>query len=149
VSDERFSVYGTLIEAWASIKSFSFRKKDEPPTPPGGEADQARCWRRGETAACDARASENRNGLLVLLDVKQAVATRYFGFLLRIALMADCVDVDENRHAEDSSETEKEERYADLETPARHILLPGADLESDVRGDERDRDWNNVVTFHN
>jgi transposase len=32
VSDEHFSVDGTLIEAWASMKSF--RKKDEPPKPP-------------------------------------------------------------------------------------------------------------------
>jgi hypothetical protein len=32
VSDEHFSVDGTLIEAWASMKSF--KKKDEPPKPP-------------------------------------------------------------------------------------------------------------------
>ena len=33
-SDEHFSVDGTLIEAWASMKSF--RPKDEPPAPKGG-----------------------------------------------------------------------------------------------------------------
>ena len=32
LSDEHFTVDGTLIEAWASHKSF--RRKDEPPTPP-------------------------------------------------------------------------------------------------------------------
>ena len=35
ISDEHFSVDGTLIEAWASLKSF--RPKDEPPPPPGGD----------------------------------------------------------------------------------------------------------------
>jgi len=34
ISDEHFSVDGTLIEAWASMKSF--RPKDEPPAPPTG-----------------------------------------------------------------------------------------------------------------
>jgi transposase len=33
LSDEHFTVDGTLIEAWASHKSF--RRKDEPPAPPG------------------------------------------------------------------------------------------------------------------
>jgi transposase len=32
ISDEHFSVDGTLVEAWASLKSF--QKKDAPPTPP-------------------------------------------------------------------------------------------------------------------
>lgn len=34
VSDEHFSVGGTLIEAWASMKSF--RRKDDAPPPPSG-----------------------------------------------------------------------------------------------------------------
>jgi transposase len=99
VSNEHFSVDGTLIEAWASMKSF--RKKDEPPPPP----DQRNGWvdfkgekRSNETHASttDPEAklikhsegdaaklrfalhavSENRNGLLVLLDIKQAVGER-------------------------------------------------------------------------
>jgi transposase len=32
LSDEHFTVDGTMLEAWASLKSF--QKKDEPPTPP-------------------------------------------------------------------------------------------------------------------
>ena len=32
LSDERFTVDGTLLEAWAGQKSF--RRKDQPPTPP-------------------------------------------------------------------------------------------------------------------
>ena len=39
ISDEPFRVDGTLIEAWASLKSF--RPKDEPPPPPGETATGA------------------------------------------------------------------------------------------------------------
>ncbi len=35
VSDEHFSVDGTLIEAWAAMKSF-VKKDDAPPPPEGG-----------------------------------------------------------------------------------------------------------------
>jgi transposase len=100
VSNEHFSVDGTLIEAWASIKSF--KKKDEPPKPPedGGRGNNGWVDFKGEKRSNETHASttdpeaklvkhsegdaaklryalhavsENRNGLLVLLDVKQAV----------------------------------------------------------------------------
>jgi transposase len=38
LSDEHFSVDGTMIEAWASIKSF--QPKDDPPQPPGGRNEE-------------------------------------------------------------------------------------------------------------
>ena len=99
VSNEHFSVDGTLIEAWASTKSF--RKKDEPPPPPGGgngwvdfkgekrsnethastTDPEAKLVKHSEGDAAKLRyamhaVSENRSGLLVLLDVKQAVGER-------------------------------------------------------------------------
>ena len=102
VSNEHFSVDGTLIEAWASSKSF--RRKDEPPKPPeaGGGSNgwvdfkgekrsnethqsttdpEAKLIKHSEGDAAKLRyamhaVSENRNGLLVLLDVKQAVGER-------------------------------------------------------------------------
>jgi transposase len=98
-SNEHFSADGTLIEAWASMKSF--RKKDEPPPPPGGgngwvdfkgqkrsnathestTDPEAKLVKHSEGDAAKLRyamhaVSENRNGLLVLLDVKQAVGER-------------------------------------------------------------------------
>ena len=98
-SNEHFSVDGTLIEAWASMKSFL--KKDEPPPPPGGgngwvdfkgekrsnethastTDPEAKLVKHNEGDAAKLRyamhaVSENRNGLLVLLDVKQAVGER-------------------------------------------------------------------------
>ena len=53
-SDEHFSVDGTLIEAWASMKSF--RPKDEPPTK-GGSGRNAAVDFRGETRSNDTHES--------------------------------------------------------------------------------------------
>ena len=53
-SDEHFSVDGTLIEAWASMKSF--RHKDAPPPPPGGGRNAAVDF-RGETRTNDTHES--------------------------------------------------------------------------------------------
>jgi transposase len=96
VSDDHFSVDGTLIEAWASMKSFR-PKGDDQPGPGSGNA-----WMdfKGEKRSNDTHAStsdaeakllrkgpgkearlcfgghatmENRNGLCVLFDVQPAV----------------------------------------------------------------------------
>jgi transposase len=95
VSDEHFSVDGTLIEAWASMKSF--RAKDDEQRPGSGNAwmdfkgekrsndthesttdPQAKLLRKGpgkEARLCFGghAAMENRNGLCVLFDIKPAV----------------------------------------------------------------------------
>ena len=95
VSDDRFSVDGTLIEAWASMKSF--RPKGDDQRPGGGNAwmdfkgekrsndthasttdPQAKLLRKGsgkESRLCFGghATMENRNGLCVLFDVKPAV----------------------------------------------------------------------------
>ena len=95
VSDDHFSVDGTLIEAWASMKSF--RPKDNGRGPGSGNAwmdfkgekrrndthasrtdPEAKLMRKGpgkEARLCfGAHAMmENRNGLCVLFDVKPAV----------------------------------------------------------------------------
>jgi len=95
VSNEHFSVDGTLIEAWASMKSF--RPKDDQRGPGSGNAwmdfkgekrsndthasttdVEAKLVRKGpgkEARLCFAghATMENRNGLCVLFDVKPAV----------------------------------------------------------------------------
>ena len=107
LSSEHFSVDGTLLEAWASAKSF--RAKDGSGEPPGegrnGERDFRRERRRNDTHASttdpDARLyrkgpgkeaklsfmghalMENRNGLVV-----GAVATRASGHAERLAALA-------------------------------------------------------------
>lgn len=98
LSDEHFSVDGTLIEAWASLKSV--HPKDEPPSPGGGrnpEVDfrgqrrvnkthesstdpQARLMRKGpnrEAKLCYMGhvLMENRNGLAVDSRLTQATGT--------------------------------------------------------------------------
>lgn len=92
VSDEHFSVDGTLIESWASLKSF--RPKGEPPQDGNGWADfkgqkrsnqthesqtdpEAKLMRKGagrEAKLCFGAHStiENRNGLMVMLEVRPA-----------------------------------------------------------------------------
>lgn len=96
VSDEHFSVDGTLIEAWASMKSFR-RKDDAPPPPSGGsnvEVDfrgeqrsndthksttdpECRLYKKGrgqesKLAYLGHALMENRNGLAVDACVTQA-----------------------------------------------------------------------------
>lgn len=99
LSDEHFTVDSTLIEAWASLKSF--RRKDDPPAPPDdpgnptvnfrGEArsntthasttdPQARLYRKGpgrEATLCYMGhvLMENRHGLVVEAQVTQATGT--------------------------------------------------------------------------
>lgn len=103
VSDEHFSVDGTMIEAWASHKSFVRRDdkdKDEPPGGPGernAEVDfkgekrsnqthvsttdpDARLYKKAEFAESKLRhlthiVSENRNGLVVDVETTKATGT--------------------------------------------------------------------------
>ena len=94
VSNEHFSVDGTLIEAWASLKSFRPKDESSDDSDNNGWADfkgskrsndthesrtdaQAKLMRKGKGK--EAKLSfgmhstvENRNGLVVILDVKAA-----------------------------------------------------------------------------
>jgi len=97
-SVDHFSVDGTLIEAWASMKSV--RPKDEPDDPTGGDSNRWVDW-QGEKRSNETHASrtdgearlarkgrgheailahslhalrENRNGLLLDLVVEEAAA---------------------------------------------------------------------------
>lgn len=93
LSDEHFSVDGTLIEAWASMKSF--RPKDEPPSgDSNGWSDfkgqrrsnethesktdpEAKLFRKGsgreaKLSYCGNVLMENRSGLLVDVEIVQA-----------------------------------------------------------------------------
>ena len=97
-SDEHFSVDGTLIDAWASHKSFK-RKDDDSGTPPGRNPEvdfkgQERCNdTHASTTDADARLfkksqgdksrlchmghilMENRNGLIVDVEITHASGT--------------------------------------------------------------------------
>jgi transposase len=101
LSQEHFTVDGTLIEAWASIKSFKPKDpKDGPPSAGGGKNDSvdfkgkklsnethgsdtdpdARLYRKGKTKEAKLcyqghTLMENRNGLIVQTTVTQATGT--------------------------------------------------------------------------
>lgn len=99
LSDEHFTVDGTLIEAWASLKSFQ-RKGETPPPPddPGnptvnfhGEKrgnethesttdPEARLARKSNNQAaelsyCGSLLTENRHGLIIAVDLRAATGT--------------------------------------------------------------------------
>lgn len=104
LSGEHFSVDGTLLEAWASTKSFSPKEGSGPPPDPGRNGEQdfhgqkrsnethasttdpdARLYKKGfgkEAKLCfkSHALMENRNGLIV-----GAVATRAWGHAERLA----------------------------------------------------------------
>lgn len=99
LSNEHFSVDGTMIDAWASIKSFRAKDGDDAPPPPGRNAERdfhgqklgnethasttdpdARLYKKA--AGQPARlchlghvVMENRNGLVVAASVTQATGT--------------------------------------------------------------------------
>ena len=96
VSDEHFSVDGTLIEAWASHKSFVRKDGDGPEQPPGRNPEidfkgekrgnathqsstdpESRLYKKGEFTEAKLRymahaLSENRHGLVVDVETTQA-----------------------------------------------------------------------------
>ncbi|WP_420813095.1 IS5 family transposase [Parasulfuritortus cantonensis] len=96
VSDEPFSVDGSLIEAWASHKSFVRKDGDGPERPPGRNPEvdfkgetrsnkthesttdpESRLYKKGEFTEAKLRymthaLSENRNGLIVDVETTQA-----------------------------------------------------------------------------
>ena len=67
VSDEHFSVDGTLIEAWASQKSFQRKDRTKEPRKGGGQ--------ESKLAYCGNAMIENRNGLVVDTELLQAGGT--------------------------------------------------------------------------
>lgn len=105
LSDEHFTVDGTLVESWASLKSF--RPKDGPPPPaPKGRNDevdykgqkrkndthvsttdpQAKLYRKGDVAAklsyIGSVLMENRHGIVVDTELLPATGTAEWGAAL-------------------------------------------------------------------
>lgn len=129
LSDEHFSVDGTLIEAWASMKSF--RPKDEggDGTPPAGR--NAERDFRGETRSNDTHASvTDPDARLYKKAAGQAAKLCFMGHVLmenRSSLVVDA----RLTHA-----TGTAEREAALDmlasVPGRHKITVGADKAYDV-----------------
>ena len=129
LSDEHFSVDGTLIEAWASMKSF--RAKDGGGNPPGpgrnGERDFHGEKRSNETHASttdpDARLFRKGQG--------QAAKLSFMGHALMENRCALVVDV---RLTAATGTAEREAAAAMVEAvPGRHRITVGADRAYDTR----------------
>ncbi|MGC1885241.1 MAG: IS5 family transposase, partial [Stellaceae bacterium] len=141
LSDEHFSVDGTLIEAWASMKSF--RPKDgsgEPPEPGrNGEQDFHGEKRRNQTHA----STPDRDARLYRKGPGQPARLAYLGHVLM-----------ENRHAlvvdtRLTLATGTAEREATLDMvaarPGNHRITLGADKAYDVAGFVADLRERNVT----
>jgi transposase len=142
LSDDHFSVDGTLIEAWASMKSFRPKDGSGPPAPGrNGERDFHGEKRRNQTHA----SVTDRDARLYRKGPGQPAKLAYLGHVLM-----------ENRHAlvvdtRLTLATGTAEREAALEMvadrPGNHRITLGADKAYDVAGFVADlRDYN--VTPH-
>ena len=137
MSDEHFSVDGTLIQAWASHKSFQPKGAggEEPPAPPAGPApgrNAERDW-RGQTRSNDTHASTtDPDARLARRSDGQSSILAYAGHVLmenRNGLVAQsCLT-----HATGTAERDAALRLLDGLTP-RHRITLGADKGYDVKG---------------
>ncbi len=138
LSDDHFSVDGTLIEAWASMKSFRPKDGSGPPPGPGrnGERDFHGEKRSNETHASttdpDARLTRKGSG--------QGAKLAYMGHVLMENRHGLAVDARLTR----ASGTAEREAALDMidDRPRRHPITLGADKAYDAAefvGDLRDR----------
>ena len=131
LSDEHFSVDGTLVEAWASLKSFRAKDgSDEPPTPGrNGERDFHGEQRTNDTHASttdpDAKLYRKGNG--------QPAKLSYMGHALmenRSGLIVQATLTEASGTAEREAAIGMIERHA----PGERRLTLGADKAYDARG---------------
>jgi len=129
LSDEHFSVDGTMIQAWASHKSF--RAKDGSDDPPSGARNEARDF-RGEQRANDTHASTtDPEARLYKKNAGSRSTLSYLGHALsenRHGLIVDARVTEANGLAERQAAVEM---IKDLGGSRRHTV--GADKAYDVR----------------
>ena len=101
ISSEHFSVDGTLLEAWASHKSF--KPKDGPPTPPGPGRNQEVSFRGERRSNETHQSSTDPEARLARKSAGTAARLAYAGHLLmehRNALIVDAELTEATGHAE-------------------------------------------------
>ena len=128
LSDEHFTVDGTLLEAWASHKSFRPRQ-DEPPTSPGGNpAVDFRGQRRTNVTH---RSRTDPDARLYKKAQGRAAQLGYLGHVLlehRSGLIVDAMVTPADGHGERDAALVMLERR-----PGRHRLTVAADKGYDMR----------------
>jgi transposase len=130
LSDDHFSVDGTLIEAWASMKSF--RPKDGSGKPPGPGRNGERDF-HGEKRSNDTHASTtDPDARLIRKAAGQAAKLAYMGHVLMENRSGLAVDV---RLTHATGTAEREAALAMIEgRPGSHRKTLGADKAYDAAG---------------
>jgi hypothetical protein len=130
ISAEHFTVDGTLIEAWASLKSFKKRgSKDDPPDDPGNPTVNFHGEKRSNETHASTTDPESR---LYKKGDGQAAKLCYSGHVLMENRHGLCVDV---RVAEASGFAERREALAMIDTQRAlglRISTVGADKAYDT-----------------
>jgi len=131
LSSEHFSVDGTLVEAWASMKSF--RPKDDPGTdPPGGGRNAERNF-RGERRSNQTHASTtDPDARLYRKGDRQSSVLCFMGHLLMENRHGLVVDAELTR-ASGTAEREAALAMLDRRAPRGGRITLGADKAFDVR----------------
>ena len=115
MSDEHFTVDGTLLEAWASLKSF--QRKDAGPTPPPDDPGNPTVNFHGETRKNDTHASTtDPDAQLYRKGQGKEAKLAYLGHVLldnRHGLVGECVC-----HRRDGDRRSGRPRLADADAGA-------------------------------
>ncbi len=127
LSDEHFSVDGTLLEAWASLKSYRPRDEQEPPASGGGRS--AEVAGGSDRSRDDARLAHGRRGACYRKGHQQE-AKRYLGHVLSENRHGLVVDVE---LSEANGYGEREAALQMLERSVRGRATLGADRGYDTR----------------
>ena len=138
LSDEHFSVDGTLIEAWARLKSF--RSKDGSGEPPAPGRNRERDF-HGEKRSNEAHASTtDADARLYRKEPGQPAKLAYLGHIFGEPACAG------GRHAADPGHRHGRTRGHGGGPPRNHRITLGADKAYDVAGFVSDLRQYNVVS---
>jgi transposase len=131
LSDEHFTVDGTLLEAWAGQKSFKAKQADPPQAPPGDSGNPSIDF-RGERRTNATHASTTDPEARLYKKAKgQEAKLCYLGHVLmenRHGLVVD------TRVTQATGTAERDAALAMAEAiPGQHRITPGADKNYDTR----------------
>jgi transposase len=131
LSDEHFTVDGTLIEAWAGQKSFKRRTPEAPPSPPDDPGNPSIDFRGEQRTNATHASTTDPNARLYKKATGQEAKLAYLGHVLmenRHGLVVD------TRVTQATGSAEREAILAIVEAvPGRHRITLGTDKNYDTR----------------
>jgi transposase len=131
LSDEHFTVDGTLIEAWAGQKSFKHKTPETPPSPPDDPGNPSIDFRGERRTNATHASTTDPEARLYKKATGQEAKLAYVGHVLmenRHGLVVD------SRVTQATGTAEREAALAMVEAvPGRHRITLGADKNYDTR----------------